>query len=394
MVDFLRVTRQGVEALGPGDGQTRVTRQYVEVLGTSLSPDVFTQIEFEQIVTRNPSVAVTREYLEILGVNAGQARVTRSYVEALCEIIVFEPDTVIGFQNDFVVNVVRNVAVGTSIAFTQQDEVGNPEYPDTESLIDFTDTAYGNVPIKNVFATSYIQFQMGTGRIREVSVTTTIDFDDGGDWLGVGETNITFVQTVNASYGLYSTIEFAQEAEFNVTFTRPVTTGIGFITGVIAYVEGPNLLCDYTPFIGGSTGFEIPAPPATPPTLGTATLTLTYPYDTPTETLVLRNPEFSNRDQLDFTRIRRQTRGGHPITFSDRKWPKQQILNFDLSALTEAQSQDLLDFANQSLGQEIGLLDHENRQWRGLLLNVDTDVTDGGPACTYSARVQFEGVLE
>ncbi len=119
---------------------------------------------------------------------------------------------------------------------------------------------------------------------------------------------------------------------------------------------------------------------------------MTYPYVTPTTTVVLRNPEFGNRERLGFNRINRETRGGSLIVFADPQWPKIKTVQVTLNSLSADQAADLKAFLRESLGKEIGLLDYENRQWRGIITNPDTEVANPG-RCDYTAILEFEGDL-
>ena len=155
-----------------------------------------------------------------------------------------------------------------------------------------------------------------------------------------------------------------------------------------------NAECNYTPFVGTVTSGITP-PPTTAPTLGTATLTLTFPFVSPTTTLVLRNPELNNQEKFQFARINRSTRGGDLTVFADSTWPKQETLKVQIEALTTAQKDSLVTFLDDSLGLEIGLLDDENRQWRGIITQPDADITDvTGDGCTYAVIFEFEGELQ
>ena len=121
-------------------------------------------------------------------------------------------------------------------------------------------------------------------------------------------------------------------------------------------------------------------------------MTLTFPYVAPTNTLVLRNPEFANKDSLNFNRINRTTRGGTLVVFADSQWPKTQTLALEVRALKPLQADDLIDFFDQSLGLEVGLLDHEGRQWQGIITDPETPVINPERG-DYSASFTFEGVL-
>ena len=291
---------------------------------------------------------------------------------------------------------VRTVPVSVTSALnlvSAESETG-PVHESTASAVNFQQDAFGHN--YNVYADAFhnILFDSRVGRARDVSASSPITFVSDAFRSVSADSLLSFVQTVSGSRGLESDLALESIASRNVIFFRAVDSEIIIEETLAYYIENPGLLCNYSIFVGRTTDPGAITPPSTvPPILGTATLTLTYPYVAPTNTLILRNPDFGNGDRLEFSRIRRQTRGGTPILFSDRDWPKQQVLNLDISALTEIQAQDFLDFVTESLGQEVGLLDHENRQWHGLILNPDADITDGGLDCTYSTHLEFEGVL-
>jgi hypothetical protein len=150
---------------------------------------------------------------------------------------------------------------------------------------------------------------------------------------------------------------------------------------------------EYTPFVGESGDATYPAVSTTPPTLGSGVLTLTHPRVTPTLTLTLRNPEFGNTDTVTFTKVDRVTRGGDRKFFSDSGWGSTQSFELEIRNVcaTTATIDEIITFLNTSLGEEIGLLDWENRQWKGIIVVPETDVIPrvGG----HGVRIVFEGEL-
>jgi hypothetical protein len=146
--------------------------------------------------------------------------------------------------------------------------------------------------------------------------------------------------------------------------------------------------CTYSPQIGFS-GSGIVAPPATSPTLGNATLTLTYPEGAPTMTVVLRNPNFGNVDKFNFMRIKTVTRGGSLLVYANPDWPKERVFSITVDALRQTQVDELRALITASLGKEVGLLNHENRYWKGLITTPDLDITQIGRNA-YSVSFEFE----
>ena len=145
--------------------------------------------------------------------------------------------------------------------------------------------------------------------------------------------------------------------------------------------------------IGNSDDTTYDEVPAAAPTLGQGVLTLTYPRVTPTLTLVLKNPEFGNLDVIRFTKVDRRTRGGDRKFFTDSGWGSTQSFELEITNVcdTTATIDEILEFLNTSLGGEVGLLDWENRQWKGIIVAPETDVIPqvGG----HTVRIIFEGEL-
>lgn len=146
--------------------------------------------------------------------------------------------------------------------------------------------------------------------------------------------------------------------------------------------------CQYHPFVGsGPMPSEITG-------IGTETgFKLCYPPAGPfTDTLTLRNPRFGNRDRVQLNRISRETRGGTLIVFADSIWPKIQTQIYQFEALSWDQANGLFEFIDNHLGLEIGLLDHEGRYWRGIVVTAEEPVTHDGKR-GYAVGFEFEGVL-
>lgn len=150
---------------------------------------------------------------------------------------------------------------------------------------------------------------------------------------------------------------------------------------------------EYSPFVGSSDDTTYPEVSTTPPTLSHATLTLTWPRITPTTTLVLKNPEFGNQDVITLVRVDRTTRGNERKIFTDQNWGITQSFILTIQNICEANVtvDELIDFLNDSLGQEVGLLDWEGRQWKGLIVEPETSIEAnvGG----YGLQLTFEGEL-
>lgn len=152
----------------------------------------------------------------------------------------------------------------------------------------------------------------------------------------------------------------------------------------------------YSPFIGSTTDTDAPTPPsATMPTASELTgFRLLYPSTgTATDELVLRAPNLGNIERLSFDRINRETRGGTLVIYADPIWPKIHTLVLSFSVLKSTEAQGLLTFMLAHLGQEIRLIDWENRAWKGVIINPQDPIVQDGRE-SFSASFEFEGTRE
>ena len=90
--------------------------------------------------------------------------------------------------------------------------------------------------------------------------------------------------------------------------------------------------------------------------------------------------------------MNRRTKGGWLDLFRDESWPKSQRLIYSFNELKDTQRADLLTFLIRSIGQQVGILDFESRQWQGVILtpsNAISEPRSGG----FSFSLDFEGEL-
>ena len=203
--------------------------------------------------------------------------------------------------------------------------------------------------------------------------------------------------TVLRSNPTGSVIELTDTAGVSVVRKRSASSVIELKQSVSFSIVRADVLYKYHPYVGeGATDAPTP-PPATlaGPRAGvTDPFKLVYPATgTVTDSLVIRAPNLGNKDRLVFNRISRETRGGTLIVYADPIWPKIQTLALNFSGLTEDEKDDLLEFFDSHLGQEIGLLDWEHRYWKGVIMTPDDPIVQD-TRDTYSASFEFEGELD
>jgi hypothetical protein len=178
---------------------------------------------------------------------------------------------------------------------------------------------------------------------------------------------LSFTTYADTKYTFPTTeIELESTATLNKTLNLSISNELEFISSFF-YVKDEVSLCNYAPFIGNTTDPNAPQNfLKNIPVLDTnaSGVTLFYPWVSPTSTVSLRGPDLGNRNRLEFQRIKRETRGGTLIVWSDPIWPKNERLVLSFSGLTEVEGQALLAFIYTTLGQEIGLIDWEGNWWR------------------------------
>ncbi len=246
--------------------------------------------------------------------------------------------------------------------------------------------------------TSFLSFSQQAGRALSVSASNALFLQQEAARIYALANKLNLISSATQSKGrnAINVIPFVQTATVLSDFARLVSQNLNIrqSVGLVHEFAVPNVECVYSPFVGEVTSGITP-PPLTAPALGSATLTLTHPFISPTTTLVLRNPELNNSERFQFARINRTSRGGDLKIFSDPTWPKQETLKVQIEALTTAQKDSLQSFFEDNIGLEIGLLDDENKQWKGIITQPDADFTDvGGGGCTYSVIFEFEGELQ
>ena len=210
-----------------------------------------------------------------------------------------------------------------------------------------------------------------------------------GDRLFLAQTaEAVVVKVVQQSLALTQTATFTMSRLAAIEDDLTVSEAVAFIIVSRANVSR------YHPFIGvGASG--APTPPAVSIAYDPATIAPVNTFFDPdnlTDAVTLRSAELGNKDRLQFTRISRETRGGTLIVFADPTWPKVQTQVLTFTALTQDQARGLLDFLAAHLGEEIGFIDWELRQWRGIITNPSDAVVQDGRRM-YTANVELEGEL-
>jgi hypothetical protein len=398
-----RLTRQYGEVLASGgDGKVRLTRQYVEVLTPAFDVSVIQTLAIVDVATGTLDTEITGIGSDTLVIiDTATADLFHNITDTLAivddaavlhELAQQDVTDVLLLVQD-VTNNIKQESVNDPLGIQQTVTFAGPKNLAVAANMSIIDVAEGHLAIINKSVNDALVIVDSAGLIIELSVSDTLTMTDEAVRKIVAENTLALVQTVVAGKGnsALDILDLTLLVHANGIYQRSGANVLNIQQG-LSYV----LLNDcterlYTPFVGSGSG-EYTPPSVIVPTLASQTLTLTYPYVTPTTTLVLRNPNFANKDRLTFNRVNRETRGGTLIVFADTKWPKIQQLTLEIDALSSQQALNILTFLQDSLGQEIGLLDWENRQWRGIITNPETDIVHSARNAR-SVVIEFEGEL-
>ena len=183
-----------------------------------------------------------------------------------------------------------------------------------------------------------------------------------------------------------------QEIIVNLSVIQTQSHALGFQQSVAYFIFNRRVDQQYSPFTEEGSAVS---PTLNEPMDGIeAPFQLVYPAaGEVTDSVTLRAPNLGNKDRLSFNRILRETRGGTLIVFADPIWPKIQTQVLSFSALRRTEAQDLLDFIDDYLGQEVGMIDWEQRFWRGIISVPDEPIVEDS-FNSYTVSFQFEGELD
>ncbi len=151
--------------------------------------------------------------------------------------------------------------------------------------------------------------------------------------------------------------------------------------------------CVYSPEINPGNPNVTPMSATDIVVVDRSTVILTYPYVSPTLTLEIRNPELNDKIVRQCYRVQEYTRGNTLIIFRDPNWFKTYVLNMAFTALSKTNRDDILTFCRASAGKYIGFKDPLSQDHKGIIINPDNPLTQEGPDCLYTWKLDFQGSL-
>lgn len=135
-------------------------------------------------------------------------------------------------------------------------------------------------------------------------------------------------------------------------------------------------------------------PSTEPPTTQINYVRFTYPFTSPTLSFTCKTPELGNTETISLLRVIRQTRGNTLRVVRSAQWPKVEVLNLNFTDLTETDAINFKALLGQSVGKYIGYLDYLSRQWKCLITNPDTPISEEKVNRGFSIQLQMEGTIQ
>ena len=369
----LRVTQQNVLALvKDDDSKLRATRQYIEILF-----DASQELVDSTMSMTHSSIGVRST--EPLGIASN----TLTLIQ----------DTLV--RGPLYIDVITNITTGSFKTIPIYDSDGNfLEYQSIPSGLSqyaiptgtFNDPGPGSF-IGVTSSVSYLKIPaVGT----DESVSNTISWTNTVyDSLGASNTiSVTDTATGLGSTGAdHGDLSLTQSASYSIEGTRPVTSIIGIEHAVSYYVVTDDY-CDYEINIGSTDATGLPSEPVEPTIVPVDQISFAHPSVTPTTTLYFNQPEWGNIHEIFQRRIDRTSRGGKRIVYRDSSWRKHEVIKITLTALTEADTMNLITFFNNSAGTPVLYTDYESREWTVIMLNPDEQIVRDKSGNTVSIEME------
>ncbi len=378
---MLRATRQYTDVLKTGTGKARATRQYIDVAIRIPTP-VEEEREFESVL----ALTGEAEYYiaRAVGDNLG-----------LSQEIVIQLDLVRAQES--VLNLEQTIIKISPIHALVEHDLGvagstTGVYPYYESLEDDLGLEGRSDVVQSV--TSILNLASVINRVAIVEVNHTLDLSGEELKRDISESELALIQIVEWGYGgsVSDAVGLVQTIDAKLILIKAQSHVLAIQQSVAYFIANRRVDQQYSPFTEEGSAVS---PTLNEPMDGIeAPFQLVYPaVGEVTDSVTLRAPNLGNKDRLSFNRISRETRGGTLIVFADPIWPKIQTHVLSFSALRRTEAQDLLDFIGDYLGQEVGMIDWEQRFWRGIITVADEPIVEDS-FNAYTVSFQFEGELD
>lgn len=344
----VRVTQEAVEVLGLGDGKLRVTQLAVEILAD--------EPELQEV---SDSLALSDE---ASGSLAGGTTFEAEATDTLTLSDSVEGNFIEIFDVTAEDTLTLGEGAGQVFAGTATDTLTLTDECAGLAQGEFDALAQDFLPLREALGQFYFGTPTDTLTLADVIPPTAPDAFVLSD-----TASGTRIKTALDAFGVTDTLDR------RVEFDRAVADSVTALDAATGYVPNP---CDV----------KLNVAPIRNLFKGHVVLTVTGTGTT----ILLRNPAWGDREELNFSRINRTTRGGTRIQFSEPTWPKYTRFTLDIPSLSQTQVDELKAFLLASLGKEVQLSDWTGRYFLGVITNPDTVISQTGRK-RWEYTIIFEG---
>ena len=231
---------------------------------------------------------------------------------------------------------------------------------------------------------------------KEVSIIQTLGLTSTAFHRKSFADTLNLVQTVLQGKGktLADVLTLTQTHQVRLACLRSIVQTLGLGHALTYFLLNPCTNKEFIPF-GGETSFDSSplitiTQPQDDPTQ--VRFRLAFPAEVPLEFVNIRAPDPGNIDRLAFNRVNRETFGGSLVVYADPTWPKIQTVHVSFSGLDKDTIEDVQNFFNLHLGQEISIIDWEGREWFAIITTPSEQGTQNNTD-NWSISFEFEGIL-
>lgn len=367
------------------------------VIHNSIDISVSNNFNFNQIIANTPYLLTADNNFNLGQVTTHNVKfVSAENIFALDQVIIASQPNLISVSDLFTFSqVVRsNVALfspSNQLDFSQSVAFQIPLSFDINQTFNLGQSVTIRQAIVNISVGNILSYGQSAAKSKELFAVSNVVVDQS--------VKLTFDRTVVQPFNIWQSFSydltrllineypFGQSIVINRESTYVLSQPFTFNQSVLVFTS--DLECVYAPVRNPDSLVS-----AVPPTFTYVNNVRFYwPYSAPTEEVLFRTPKAGNTENLQQVRFFDESRGGEVLNFQRPDAPEQQRLVLNFEELTQSQVNDMLDFIDASLGQEIGYRDYESRTWKGIITNPEAEFTQVGPNCRFTANIEFVGEL-
>lgn len=121
--------------------------------------------------------------------------------------------------------------------------------------------------------------------------------------------------------------------------------------------------------------------------------TLKYPAMGSIESsVVLRNPDLGDVERVETEGVVRRSRAGTLLGVRDNDWPQTQTNAYTFRVIKAAEKNAFISFLQDYAGLEIGIVDHLDQEWTGIIATPENEIVTTKDDCSYEFSFEFIGV--